>query len=156
VQDNTRTGRVEFLPEGFDYNSYTPVRLYDLASEDKEILTPLVDLIAGHDEVLSILEIEDEAFELGVLTIYLPKLKKLLDTMFSKYLVDWEHRPFDPSVRAVESFCAVYPELSNNHKKARSRMLDQFSGRANKMENEGFPMQKLWYAHMRERIVWHS
>jgi hypothetical protein len=77
-----------FLLDGFDCDLYTPIRLYGLASEDKEILTKLVDLKARHDEILYILELEDESFELGVLKTYIPELKKLLDTKFLQHSVD--------------------------------------------------------------------
>ena len=68
------------MPDGFDSKSITAIRLYDLTSKDKKMLTQLVDLKAGHDEVISILKLEDESFELGVLTTYIPELEVLLDT----------------------------------------------------------------------------
>jgi hypothetical protein len=119
--------------------------------EGKEILNRLVN-IAMHGEIISQLESEDESFELGVLITYIPKLKELLGMLFLDYSVDWEHRPFDPSVRAVESFCAAHPELSNNHTKTRSRIVDLFLRRAEAIIKDGFPMQKSWYSHLVELI----
>jgi hypothetical protein len=48
-----------------------------------------VGLWARHDdELIYILELKDESFELGVLIIYIPEFKKLLATIFLKYLVN--------------------------------------------------------------------
>jgi hypothetical protein len=140
--DNTCAGRVWGtgdvpLSEEFDCNVYTLVRLYDL----KLYLT-------RHDEVISLLELQDESVELGVLTTYIPKLKELLGIVFLNYSVDWEHWPFDPSLKAVESFCATYPELSNDYTKAKARMVDLFSRRAEAMIKDGWPMQITWYSHL--------
>ena len=137
-----------FLPDGFDCDLYTPIRLYGLASEDKEMLTKLVDLKAGHDEILCILELEDESFELGILKTYIPELKKLLDTKFLQHSVDWEYRPFDPSLKDVKSFCARHPELSDDYTKAKARMRAQFCKRAEEILRDGWAMQKIWYSHL--------
>ncbi|KAH8650329.1 hypothetical protein BGZ60DRAFT_437097 [Tricladium varicosporioides] len=146
-----RVGRVDrapFLPYDFDCDLYIPIRLYDLASEDKEMLTGLVDLEAGQDEILCILETENESFELGVLKTYIPELKKLLDTRFPQHLVDWEHRPFDPSLKDVKSFCAKHPELSDDYTKAKARMTAQFCKRAEGIIRDGWDLQKIWYSHL--------
>jgi hypothetical protein len=135
-----------FLPDGFDCNLYTPIRLYDLASGDKETITKLVEL-KRHDEILCILELEDESFELGVRKTCIPELEKLLDKSI-KCLVDWEHRPFDPSFKDVESFCVNHPELSGDHTKAKPRMRAQFRKRAEEVIKNGWPMQKEWYSHL--------
>ena len=58
-----------------------------MASGDKETITKLVEL-ERHDEILCILELEDESFELGVLTKHIPALKKFLDKTFTVYLAD--------------------------------------------------------------------
>ena len=47
-----------------------------------------MDLKAGHDEVINILKLEDESFELSVLITYIPELEVLLDTKLFKYSVD--------------------------------------------------------------------
>jgi len=139
---------VPFLPDGFDSKSITAIRLYDLTSKDKKMLTQLVDLKAGHDEVISILKLEDESFELGVLTTYIPELEVLLDTKLLKYSVDWKHQPFNPRLKDVESFCATHPELSNDHAKAKARMVDLFLRRANEMIERGWDRQAIWYLYL--------
>jgi len=120
VQDNTCTGCS--LPEGFDCNSYTPIRLYDLAPEGKAVLTQLAPLQSGHgEEIISIFELEDQSFELGVLTTYITELGTLLDTTFlGKYSIDWEHQPFDPRLKDVKNFCATHLELSDDYAKAKA------------------------------------
>jgi len=176
--DKYSAGRIS---EKFDVNLYTPVRLYnlklDLRRMDEHVcfldsLEPLElqkksskscedpELLDGRQllnrlvniAIISLLELQDESFELAVLTTYIPKLKVLLGTLFLDYSVDWEHRPFDPSVTAMESFCAAHPELSNSHIKARSRMIDLFLRRAEAMIEDGFPMHKDWYSHLVELI----
>jgi hypothetical protein len=121
--------------------------LCDLAPEDKEIITKLVEL-QRYNEVLSILELADESFELGVLKTYIPKLENLLHTKFIQYSVDLEHRPFDPSFEDVQSFCARHPELSGDHTKAKTRMRAQLQKRANEILENGWSMQKVWYSHL--------
>jgi hypothetical protein len=151
---DARDGRVDsvlFLPDGFDYKSYTTIRLYDLTSKAKEMLTQLVDLEAGHDEVISILKLEDESFELGVLKTYIPELKVFLNTKLLKYSVDWKHRPFNPRLKDVENFCATHPELSNDHAKAEAQMVDLFLKRANKVVEGGWAMQVIWYTYLLKR-----
>jgi hypothetical protein len=176
--DNYSAGRIS---EKFDVNLYTPIRLYNLkldlprmgelvyfldsleplelqkksskSCEDPELLDgrQLLNRLVNIT-IISLLELQDESFELAVLTTYIPRLKVLLGTLFLDYSVDWEHRPFDPSVTAVESFCAAHPELSNSHIKARSRMIDLFLRRAEAMIEDGFPMHKDWYSHLVELI----
>jgi hypothetical protein len=126
--------------------------LYGLAPKDKEIVADLVNLQAGYDEILCILELEDKSFELGVFKEYIPELKKFLDRTFIQYSVDWEYRPFDPSFQDLQSFCASHPELSDDHIRARIRIMDIFLRRADTMIKEGWPMQKSWYSHLVELV----
>jgi hypothetical protein len=78
-----------FLPNEFNCNLYTLIRLYNLAFGDKETITKLVKL-KRHDEILYILELKDESFELSIRKTCILELEKLLDK-FIKCLIDWEH-----------------------------------------------------------------
>jgi hypothetical protein len=119
--------------------------------EDRQVLDRLVHIARSY-QIISILELSDESFELGVLTTYIPKLKEFLGRVFLHYSVDLDHRPFDPSVEAVIDFCKAHPELSNNHIVARSRMINLFWERVESMIREGFPVQKYWYSHLGDLI----
>jgi hypothetical protein len=102
----------------------------------------VVDLEAGHDEILCTLELEDGSFELGVLETYILELKELLNRELIQYSVDWKYQPFNPSFEAVQSFLA------------RQRMIYLFLRRAKGMIKQGFPMKRYWYSHLVKLIPW--
>jgi len=130
------------LPPDFDCNSYILIRLYNLCYKDNKIIGHVVDLEAGHDEILCTLELEDGFFELGVLETYILELKELLNRELIQYSVDWKYQPFNPSFEAVQSFLA------------RQRMIYLFLRRAKGMIKQGFPMKRYWYSHLVKLIPW--
>jgi hypothetical protein len=145
---------VPILLREFDCDSYTLIRLYHLKPfEDGQILRKL-DKIGDHSEIISILELADESWELGVLKAYIPKLEILLDEVFFDYSIDRDHRPFDPSIKAMKSFAMNYPQWSNAKDEkhvylaAKTQMVDKFSRRANAMIQTGWPRAAIFYSHL--------
>jgi hypothetical protein len=160
LTENNLTGKddVASLWGEFDYDLYTIIRLYDLEPFEDEPILEKLDTLGNNAEIIAILELPDESWELSVLKIYVPKLENLLNRVFLNYSLDQEHRPFDPSTEAVKNFVAKHPQWSETEDEkrvylaAKAQMVDEFSRRADTMIRTGWPRAVIFYSHLLKHV----
>jgi hypothetical protein len=132
--------------------------LYHLKPCDDRQIPQQLDKIGDHSQIISILELPDQSWELGVLKAYIPKLEKLLDEAFIDYSIDRDHRPFDPSIEVVKSFVTNHPlrfvakDKKHVYVAAKAQIVDEFSRRAEAIIQIGWPRAVIFYSHLLEQV----
>jgi len=97
-----RKGSLAELHSGFDYRSYTLVRLSNLGAHKCEDISVKLDKAGRLHEVSSALKLPDKSWEMVVLKSYLPELEIRLGKIFPGCHLDQVYDPAEPSREDVE------------------------------------------------------
>jgi hypothetical protein len=97
-----RKGTFAELHGEFDCESYTPIRLSNLGYRTIQEISEKLNKIGNLGQVLKVLELPDESWEMVVLKSYLPQLKNKLFKIFPGCDIDLDYDPTEPSREEVE------------------------------------------------------
>ena len=165
-----RKGSLAELHSGFDYRSYTLVRLSNLGAHKCEDISVKLDKAGRLHEVSSALKLPDKSWEMVVLKSYLPELEIRLGKIFPGCHLDQVYDPAEPSREDVERLYvaakdsklpAESGEMIEDVKRfyiaAKILRIDASSSRAMAMIREGgsWPVAAAYYSCLLERnMTW--
>ncbi|KAH7374078.1 hypothetical protein BKA64DRAFT_256845 [Cadophora sp. MPI-SDFR-AT-0126] len=133
IEDDRELGRIQM--HGYNFTLYTLVRVSYLGQ-----YAQYLDKLGNLDNILSIVELEDESWELPVRKSYLPMLKNMLHKVVPKCIIEPGSDPTEPSAKEVEEF---------GYERARILKPVRFRNRAECMVSESWPKAAAFYADLR-------
>ena len=131
-----RRGSRILLHGTFDFKLYALVRLSELGDHDRLQISEEIDEHWRLDEVLSIIELPDESFELVVLRSSFQTLESQLLKIFPGCRLEQDD-PTEPEEEDVKTFHYV---------KAKCMQIEAFRKRVEYMSQEGHPMAAAFYS----------
>ena len=165
-----RKGSFAELPSGFDFRSYTLVRLTKLGKHKFEEISVKLDNVGRLHEVSSVLELPDQSWEMVVLKSYLPELEITLGGIFPGCHLDPIYNPTEPGRGDVERLHAAAKDSKSLAKSggaaedakrfyvaAKILKIDAFASRAMAMirEEGSWPVAAAYYSCLLERnMTW--
>ena len=132
IENDPELGRIQ--PDGYDFNSYTLVRVSDLGR-----YAQILDKLGNFDKILSIEELDDGSWELPVRKSYLPTLKNKLCKIVSDCIIEPDYDPTEPNANEVTEF---------GYERARILRTTSFRDRAKRMMRESWPKAAAFYADL--------
>ncbi|KAH7364910.1 hypothetical protein BKA65DRAFT_146287 [Rhexocercosporidium sp. MPI-PUGE-AT-0058] len=133
IETDQELGRIQM--DGYDFNLYTLVTVSYLGQYAQNL-----DKLGNLDDILSIVELEDESWELPVRKSYLPILRNKLHEMDPTCIIELGSNPIAPNAKEVEKF---------GYQKARVLSTMRFRYRAECMVSEAWPKAAAFYTDLR-------
>ncbi|KAH6724828.1 hypothetical protein BKA61DRAFT_665511 [Leptodontidium sp. MPI-SDFR-AT-0119] len=126
-------GRIRM--HGYNFDLYTLVSVSNLGQYAQNL-----DKLGSLDDILSIVELEDESWELPVRKSYLPRLKNMLHKMVPECITQAVSDTTEPTAKELEDF---------GYERARILRTMSFRNRAECMVSESWPKAAAFYADLR-------
>ncbi|KAH9222988.1 hypothetical protein DL95DRAFT_517915 [Leptodontidium sp. 2 PMI_412] len=133
IENDRKLGRIGM--HGYNFDLYTLVSVSNLGQYAQNL-----DKLGGLDDILSIVELEDESWELPVRKSYLPRLKNMLHKMVPECITQAVSDTTEPTAKELEDF---------GYERARILRTMSFRNRAECMVSESWPKAAAFYADLR-------